>query len=99
MVKYSKKEVISMYDFRAIIEPPHNPANRAADEAGKVAENTNKIYVEMKDLRSDLKDESENRTKSDKFYFWLGVICSAIIAFSVQYLPMLIRFLQSLHQQ
>jgi len=43
-----------------------------------------------------LEIESKNRSRDDKRYFWRGVVCSAVIAFSVQYLPALIKFLRSL---
>lgn len=62
-----------------------------------------KISVELKrqpdsqeQIRDDLEIESKNRSLHDKKYFWLGVLFSAVIASSVQYLPMLIKFLQSL---
>lgn len=99
MVECRRKDVVSMYDFSSLINPPDNPASRAADEAAKVAENTNKIHEEITGIRGDLEKESLRRSKDDKFYFWLGVLFSAVIAFSVQYLPMLIKFLQSLAQQ
>lgn len=66
---------------------------------GRVADIDNGLNVEREE-RKAADDENAIRTaRQDKKFFWLGVLCSAIIALAVEYLPEILGFLQAMFQQ
>lgn len=54
------------------------------------------LDVERKERQRGDEKNTRQTAKQDKKYFWLGVLCSAIIALAVEYLPEILKLLQGL---
>lgn len=47
-------------------------------------------------IENDISQEAVDRATSDRKYFWVGAVTSALIAFAVEYAPELIALVQQL---
>lgn len=87
-------------DFDAIIKRAHDERRKELyvqylrDLSISQRENAKAI----RDVVDELKEEKNERSQSDKKYFWLGALVSFVISMTVQHGPALIQFLLQLIQ-